>query len=267
LKSEALQVKAFCFNSLHPIDSGTIRALNPGAGFLLEEHVGNRRREQFYLVLAVVVLEMSVGSATLRASLLKQGGSEPRRSASKPSGAASSKQARAGDAAKAEGPSTALPSDYRIGPEDELTVSVWHEPEFSQAVVVRPDGMVTLPLINEVKVAGLTTEEMQVLLTEKLKPVVNDPQVTVIVKAVKSRKVFVVGNIAKQGVYALGGKKTVLEVIAEAGGLGPFAKSKSIYILRKEGDKEVRIPFNYKKALSGNGSNPELMTGDMVVVP
>jgi polysaccharide export outer membrane protein len=209
---------------------------------------------------------MSLGSAALHAGLVQQAG-EPKQSPSTLSGATSSKRAPADGAAKPADLPVALPSDYRVGPEDELTVSVWHEPEFSQGVVVRPDGMITLPLINEVKVAGLTTEEMQVLLTEKLKPVVNDPQVTVIVKAVKSRKVFLVGNVAKQGVYALGGKKTVLEVIAEAGGLGPFAKSRSIYVLRKEGDKELRIPFNYKKALSGKGANPELMPGDMVVVP
>jgi polysaccharide export outer membrane protein len=171
------------------------------------------------------------------------------------------------DTAKINNQSIPLPSDYRIGAEDELTISVWHEPEFSQAVVVRPDGMITLPLINEIKVAGLTTEEMQALLTEKLKTVVNDPQVTVIVKGVKSRKVFLVGNVVKQGVYPLGGRKTVLEVIAEAGGLGPFAKTGSIYVLRKENGKETRIPFNYKKALSGKGNNPELMPGDMVVVP
>ncbi len=160
-----------------------------------------------------------------------------------------------------------LPTDYRVGPEDELMISVWHEPELSQLVVVRPDGMITLPLLNELKVGGLTTEEMQALLTEKLKTLVNDPQVTVIVKAVHSRKVFLVGNVAKQGVYPLGGGKTVLELIAEAGGLGPFAKSRSIYVLRKENGKEIRLPFNYKKALSGKGSNPELMPGDMVVVP
>lgn len=247
---------------------GTARAPIGSRVFYLEEPaVGNRRREQLCIVLAVIVLEMSLGSAISRASLLERA-SEPKQGAGKPSDtAASSKHAPAGDSAKPEGPSIGLPNDYRIGPEDELTVSVWHEPEFSQAVVVRPDGMVTLPLINEVKVAGLTTVEMEVLLTEKLKPVVNDPQVTVIVKTVKSRKVFVVGNIAKQGVYPLGGKKTVLEIIAEAGGLGPFAKSGSIYVLRKEVDKELRIPFNYKKALSGKGTNPELMPGDMVVVP
>lgn len=161
----------------------------------------------------------------------------------------------------------ALPSDYRVGVEDELTISVWHEPELSQAVVVRPDGLITMPLLNDLKVVGLTTYEMQTLLTEKLKTLVNDPQVTVIVKAVHSRKVFAVGNIAKQGVYPLVGKKTVLELIAEAGGLGPFAKSRSIYVLRKTEGKETRIPFNYKKALAGKGDNPELLPGDMVVIP
>ncbi len=159
------------------------------------------------------------------------------------------------------------PADYRVGLEDELMISVWHEPELSQAVVVRPDGMITLPLLNDLKVVGLTTEEMQALLTEKMKTLVNDPQVTVILKAVHSRKVFLVGNVAKQGVYPLGGRKTVLELLAEAGGLGPFAKTRSIYVLRKENGKEVRLSFNYKKALSGKGNNPELMPGDMVVVP
>lgn len=162
---------------------------------------------------------------------------------------------------------TQPPSGYRIGAEDELAIAVWHEPELSQQVVVRPDGMITLPLVNDVKVAGLTMEEVQTLLIEKLKSVVNDPQVTVTVKAVKSRRVFLVGNVTKQGAYPLGGHMTVLELIAEAGGLGPFAKGGSIYVLRKDNEKETRLPFNYKKALSGKGSNPELMPGDMVVVP
>jgi len=187
-------------------------------------------------------------------------GTAPKTEGSKPSDPSPTAQ---GDAAAP----IKLPTDYRIGAEDELTISVWHEPELSQAVVVRPDGLITLPLLNELKVLGLTTDELQALLTEKLKAVVNDPQVTVIVKAVHSRKVFVMGNVAKQGVYPLGGKKTVLELIAEAGGLGPFAKTHSIYILRKSGGNETRIPFNYKKALSGKSDNPELLPGDMVVVP
>ena len=171
----------------------------------------------------------------------------------------------------AKGPGTVEgsqpPPGYRVGVEDDLAISVWHEPELSQAVTVRPDGMITLPLLNDVKVANLTTEEVQALLVEKLKPFVNDPQVTVSIKAVKSRKVFLVGNVAKQGMYYLNGRMTVLELLSEAGGLGPFAKSKSIYVLRKDAGKEVRLPFNYKKAVSGKGDNPELMPGDMVVVP
>jgi polysaccharide export outer membrane protein len=160
------------------------------------------------------------------------------------------------------------PAGYRVGVEDEMAISVWHEPELSQGVVVvRPDGMITLPLLNDVKVAGLTTEEVQSLLVARLKPFVNDPQVTVSIKVVKSRKVSLVGNVGKQGVYPLHGRMTVLELLAEAGGLGPFARSKSIYVLRKEAGKEMRLPFNYKKAVSGKGDNPELMPGDMVVVP
>src|SRR5262249_19533865 len=151
--------------------------------------------------------------------------------------------------------------------DDELTISVWHEPELSGGVVVRPDGMITLPLLNDLKVVGMTTDEMQSLLTEKMKNLVNDPQVAVIVKAVHSRRVFLAGNVAKPGVYPLGGRKSVLELIVEAGGLGPFAKQGSIYILRKENGKETRVPFSYKKALSGKGSNPDLLPGDMVVVP
>lgn len=159
------------------------------------------------------------------------------------------------------------PSGYRVGAEDELTISVWHEPELSQNVTVRPDGMITLPLLNDIKVAGLTTEEMQGLLTEKLKTVVNDPQVTVSLKVVRSRKVFLVGNVAKQGVYPLDANKTVMELLVEAGGLGPFAKKGSIYVLRTENGKQIRLPFDYKKALSGKGGLIELKPGDMVVVP
>jgi polysaccharide export outer membrane protein len=188
------------------------------------------------------------------------GGAAPKAGGAKPSDAPPATQV---DSAA----SIRLPTDYRIGAEDELAISVWHEPELSQGVVVRPDGLITLPLLNDLKVLGLTTDELQTLLTERLKAVVNDPQVTVIVKAVHSRKVYVMGNVAKQGAYPLGGKKTVLELIAEAGGIGAFAKTRSIYIIRRTDGKETRIPFNYKRALSGKGDNPELLPGDMVVVP
>ncbi len=221
---------------------------------MAESHVN----KAYYLRLTVPVAVCLV----LTQALCAQNASAP---TSKAEGTKTSNQASAAQADSNAIPK--LPTDYRIGPEDELMISVWHEPELSQAVVVRPDGLITLPLLNELKVLGLTTDELQALLTEKLKTLVNDPQVTVIVKAVHSRNVFVVGNVAKQGVYPLGGKKTVLELIAEAGGLGPFAKTRSIYILRKIDGKEIRIPFNYKKALAGKSDNPELFPGDMVVVP
>jgi polysaccharide export outer membrane protein len=159
------------------------------------------------------------------------------------------------------------PVGYTVGVDDELTISVWHEPEFSQSVVVRSDGMVTLPLLNDIKVVGLSTEELRTLLTDKLKTVVNDPQVTIIVKAIRSLKVFLVGSVGKQGMFPLTSGLTVLQLITEGGGLGPFAKSGSIYILRTVNSKQVRIGFNYKKALQGKGADPLLQSGDMVVVP
>ena len=223
------------------------------------------------LAFTVIAMACSVAPSPLRAQGA-QGGKDNKNQkyvASNPNNAAGVSAA----AAKSSGivPSVigsgGSPNGYMIGPDDELTISIWHEPELSQGVVVRPDGMITLPLLNDIRIAGLTTEEAQALLTDKLKTVVNDPQVTVIVKTIKSQKVFLVGNVAKQGTYMLGSRKTVLELIAEAGGLGPFAKSGSIYVLRKQNGKQTRLAFNYKRALSGKGVNPELNVGDMVVVP
>jgi len=156
---------------------------------------------------------------------------------------------------------------YVIGVEDELQISVWREPELSTAVVVRPDGMITLPLVNDLKVAGLRTEELQNTLTEKLKNYVNEPQVTVIVRAIHSRKVYLVGQAMHQGTFPLNGDMTALELMAVAGGLGPFAKADSIYILREQNGKKIRIPFHYKKAVAGKSENVALQPGDVVVVP
>lgn len=159
------------------------------------------------------------------------------------------------------------PVEYRIGVEDELQISVWGEPGLSTMVVVRPDGMITLPLLNDVHVVGLKPEELAALLGEKLKGFVNEPQVTVIVRNIRSRKVYLVGETLRQGSFPLNGEKTILELLAEAGGLGPFAKGNAIYILREEGGKKIRIPFQYKKALVGRSENIVLRPGDMVVVP
>jgi polysaccharide export outer membrane protein len=156
---------------------------------------------------------------------------------------------------------------YIIGVEDELQVSVWREPELSTVVVVRPDGMITLPLVNDVKAVGLKTEELQNVLMDKLKNFVNEPQVTVIVRAIRSRKVYLVGEVGHQGTFALNGDMTALELLAAAGGVGPFAKADAIYILREQNGKKIRIPFHYKKAVAGKSENVTLQPGDLVVVP
>jgi polysaccharide export outer membrane protein len=156
---------------------------------------------------------------------------------------------------------------YIIGVEDELQISVWREPELSTTVVVRPDGMITQPLVNDVKAVGLKTEELQNILMEKLKNYVNEPQVTVIVRGIHSRKVYLVGQVGHQGTYTLNGDMTALELLAAAGGVGPFGKADSIYILREQNGKKIRIPFQYKKAVAGKSPNVTLQPGDLVVVP
>lgn len=188
-----------------------------------------------------------------------------------PVATAANEAGRAG--AKASGkqgsPDQPDPGVYHIGIEDDLQVTVWKEPEISTSVVVRPDGMITVPLLNDVYVLGLQTSELQALLTEKLKPFVNEPQVTVIVRGIKSRKVYVYGQVAKPGAYQLVGRKTVLEVLSESGGLSLFAKKSSIYVLRNVNGKKTKLPFNYNNALRGKDPNDnfELFPGDIIVVP
>lgn len=161
----------------------------------------------------------------------------------------------------------AVPSTYRIGIGDQLQISVWHEHDLTLPVVVRPDGQITMPLLNDIYVVGQTPKELAELITEKLKPFVNEPQVTVSVSSILSRKVYLIGQVTHQGSFPLNDKKTVLELITEGGGLGPFAKSNSIYVLRVVNGKETRIPFNYKKVVTGREKDVDLIPGDRVVVP
>jgi polysaccharide export outer membrane protein len=167
----------------------------------------------------------------------------------------------------APGASDTTPAAYRIGVDDQIQISVWREHDLSLSVVVRPDGVITMPLLNDIYVIGMTPKELADSLTEKLKPFVNEPQVTVSVQQIHSRKVYLIGNASRQGVFQLNDNKTAMELIAEAGGLGQFAKTNSIYILRVVNGSEVRIPFHYKDAISGKGQDILLMPGDKVVVP
>ncbi len=160
-----------------------------------------------------------------------------------------------------------VPAAYRIGVDDQIQISVWREHDLSLSVVVRPDGVITMPLLNDLQVVGMTPKELADSLTEKLKPFVNEPQVTVSVQAIHSRKVYLIGNASRQGVFELNDNKTAMELIAEAGGLSQFGKGNSIYILRVVNGSEVRIPFRYKDAVSGKAQDVLLMPGDKVVVP
>lgn len=200
-------------------------------------------------------LVTSEGPASLQSS--QQGA--PSREKTKPT--------QKGATKPADSPAEADP--YLIGIEDELLISVWHEPELSMSVQVRPDGMITLPLVNDLPVVGMTTKELQSVLSEKLKPFVNEPQVTVIVRNIRSRKVYLAGQVSKPGPYTLNEKKTVLQLLTEAGGLGQFAKGGSIYIIRTVNGQQTHLKFNYKKALQGkpDSGDVELLPGDMVVVP
>ncbi len=160
-----------------------------------------------------------------------------------------------------------VPAAYRIGVDDQIQISVWREHDLSLSVVVRPDGMITLPLLNDISVVGMTPKELSDSLTEKLKPFVNEPQVTVSVQAIHSRKVYLIGNASRPGVFDLNDNKTAMELIAEAGGLSQFAKTNSIYILRTVNGSDTRIPFHYKDAVNGKSPDVLLMPGDKVVVP
>jgi polysaccharide export outer membrane protein len=222
------------------------------------------RITQAALLLASLILLSALSSGSTRAQ-------SPQPEKALPSPKASVEPTAA--PASAAAPSTSAdaadedPGIYRIGPEDQLQISVWHEPELGGAPVVRPDGKITLPLIGDVYVIGQTPDELQVLLTKDFKQFVNDPQVTVIPQQIRSRKVSLVGQVVRQGTYPLNGRVTVVQLIAEGGGLGQFARAKSIYILRKKKGQEIKIAVNYKEAVKGRGDNPILFPGDMVVVP
>jgi polysaccharide biosynthesis/export protein len=158
---------------------------------------------------------------------------------------------------------------YQIGAGDMLDIAVWKNPELSRQVTVRPDGMISLPLVNDVRAAGLTPTELRELLAKKLSEYVPSAEVSVIVTRARSYNISVVGSVAKQGRFVLSSPTTVLEAIALAGGLTEFASRRSITVLRTEGNgATTRVPFNYNKALAGEASeNLLLQAGDVVVVP
>lgn len=161
------------------------------------------------------------------------------------------------------------PADYVIGAGDALSVKFYKDDLMSADVIVRPDGKITLPVVNEVVAAGLTPEQLRIKVTEASAATVKDPNVQIYVREIKSRQVFITGGIARPNSYPLLGPKTVLQLITEAGGLVDFADGKRIVIIRTENGKSVSFLFNYNDAMRGKNLNKniELKPGDTVIVP
>lgn len=162
-----------------------------------------------------------------------------------------------------------VPPDYVIGTADVLSVVFWRDKDMSADVVVRPDGKISLPLLDEIQAGGLTPEQLRARLVIAAAKYIEDPTTTVVVKEIHSRRVFITGNVAKPGTYDLGGDLTVLQLIALAGGLQEYAHAKSIVILRTENGRQQTLKFNYKDVIGQKRveQNILLKSGDTVVVP
>jgi polysaccharide export outer membrane protein len=180
-------------------------------------------------------------------------------------GTASGVAANGGAATAANTPTG---SDYVIGADDTLHVSVWKEPDLTATLPVRPDGKISLPLLNDVVAAGLTPMELADSITVKLKKFIADPRVTVVVTAMNSQRIFVTGEVVHSGAVPLLPNMTVLQALSAAG-FTQFADLKKIYLLRTENGKQVKLPFNYKEVVKGRRpeENIQLRPGDTVVVP
>lgn len=169
------------------------------------------------------------------------------------------------------GPKAAATTDpnYMIGAQDVLDISVWKEAELSRAVPVRPDGRISLPLLNDVQAAGLTPTQLAAQITTGLNKYMTNPQVTVIVEQINSQRVYILGEASRVGTYTLLPGMTILQALSNAGGCSPFANTKKIYVMRNENGKQVKYFFNYKEVVAGKHpeQNIALQNGDTIYVP
>jgi polysaccharide biosynthesis/export protein len=173
------------------------------------------------------------------------------------------------DAAQMIAKAPELPPDYVIGPDDILGIVFWELANHGGEVVVRPDGKITLPLIDDVHAAGLTPEQLRDRIVAASQKFVRDPSVSVVVKQINSRKVYVTGQVRTPGTFPLTGPTTVLQMLALAGGVADFAKRDRIMVMRTEAGRTVSYRFNYKDVSQGKNleQNILLKPGDTVVVP
>jgi polysaccharide biosynthesis/export protein len=172
--------------------------------------------------------------------------------------------------ATAEKPTATPDREYVIGPQDLLAINVWREPEISRSVPVRPDGKISLPLVGEMTVSGLTPHLLETHLAKELETYIRSPKVTVIVQEANSHKFYIIGEVEHPSAYPLATRMTVLNALAMAGGFRDFAKVQQIYLLRLMPDgSRKRLRFDYKAAVSGKTAyqDLELQAGDTLVVP
>jgi polysaccharide export outer membrane protein len=169
---------------------------------------------------------------------------------------------------EAHSAASGVPPDYTIGADDTLHITVWKEPEMSATLPVRPDGKISLPLLDDVQAAGMTPMQLAASIKEKLKKYIADPRVTVVVTAMNSQRIFVAGEVTHPGAMALLPNMTMLQALSSAG-FTQFANVKGIYLLRTTNGQQTKTPFNYKDVVKGN--HPEqniiLKPGDTIVVP
>jgi polysaccharide export outer membrane protein len=163
-----------------------------------------------------------------------------------------------------------LSDEYKIGAGDVLKITVWHEPDASlPSAVVLPSGRISVPLLHEVDVAGLTVPQLEKLLTDRFSSLINTPEVSVVVMQMNSKKIYLTGKVKREGPLPYVYEMTVMQALTEAGGVTDFAKKKAIYVLRTENGKQFKLPFDYAAVLKGEHleTNRTLVPGDMIVVP
>jgi polysaccharide export outer membrane protein len=160
-------------------------------------------------------------------------------------------------------------TEYKIGPQDVLQIDVWKEPEITRTIPVRPDGKISLPLLNDVQAAGFTAMQLAGIIREGLTKFLTNPQVTVTVSTINSRRVFLTGELSRTGAIPLLPNMTVLQALSSAGGFTPFAKMKDIYVLRIENGRQTKYPFHYRDVVKGKRQeeNILLQPNDVIVVP
>jgi polysaccharide export outer membrane protein len=211
----------------------------------------------------------SIWKAALAAVVLMLTGSIALAQNASPQPAASSASVKtATDKATNAAPTSLAGPEYVIGPEDVLHIAVWKENDLTATLPVRPDGKISLPLLDDVQAAGLTPKQLADSVTEKLRKYIADPRVTVVVTAINSKRIYLVGEVLHAGATPMLPNMTVLQALSSAG-LNQFANTKRIYVLRTANGKQQKLPVNYRKLVKGEEieQNYLLQPGDTIVVP